>query len=75
MKVVFVSSITGMHNSKIRESDGKRFILCTIGRENEWVERESIISFDEELYASQTKILECRTNLSECIFEALFNDS
>ena len=24
-------------------------------------------------YPSQTKILQCRTNISECVFEALFN--
>jgi hypothetical protein len=29
----------------------------------------------DEMYAPQTKILEGRTNLSECVFEALFNDS
>jgi len=28
-----------------------------------------------QLYAPQTKILEVRTNLSECFFEAIFNDS
>jgi len=26
-----------------------------------------------EIYAPQTKILEGRTNISECVFEALFN--
>jgi hypothetical protein len=31
--------------------------------------------FKMEIYAPQTKILEVRTNLSECVFEALFNDS
>jgi len=28
---------------------------------------------DDEVYAPQTKILEGRTNLSEGVFEALFN--
>ena len=31
--------------------------------------------FPMPIYAPQTKILEVRTNLSECVFEALFNDS
>ena len=28
-----------------------------------------------EIYAPQTKILEVRTNLSECVFDTIFNDS
>ena len=31
--------------------------------------------FGYQLYAPQTKILEGRTNISERVFEALFNDS
>ena len=31
--------------------------------------------FDNKSYPSQTKILEGRTNLSECVFETIFNDS
>jgi hypothetical protein len=30
---------------------------------------------NSQLYAPQTKILEGRTNLSECVFETIFNDS
>jgi hypothetical protein len=35
-----------------------------------------ILSFvhPSQIYAPQTKILEGRTNVSECVFEALFND-
>jgi hypothetical protein len=39
------------------------------------VEQTLQSAFSKQLYAPQTKILEGRTSISECVFETIFNDS